>query len=168
MMEGVMVSLVQGVKEKLRGIGSETVAKQLQVKVKEMIADILIDNVVEKFQDWVRGYKHYYYFVFFLLLFLGGCYCCCCGCAAVRGGRRRGKGAGKTMKAPGGSLGRRKNDPLYRIGLSLFTATSAVVTEHEQNDRRKIRRDSLHLLDLLLFVLLWLLLELSSCIHGTR
>nr|GMD18341.1 SAM and SH3 domain-containing protein [Ipomoea batatas] len=104
-MEGVIVSLVEGVKEKIKGMGSETVAKQLQVKVKEMIADILIDNVVEKlrFQDWVvRGYN-YYYFVFFLLLFLGGCYCCCCGCAAVRGGRRRGKGAGKTMKAPGGS-----------------------------------------------------------------
>nr|GMD16864.1 SAM and SH3 domain-containing protein [Ipomoea batatas] len=73
-------------------MGSETMAKQVQVKVKEMIADILIDNVVEKFQDWVRGYKHYYYFVFFILLFLGGCCYCCCG-----------KGAGKTMKAPGGS-----------------------------------------------------------------
>nr|GMC51398.1 hypothetical protein Iba_chr01cCG5870 [Ipomoea batatas] len=61
------------------------------------------------------------------------------------------------------------------IGLSLLhrkTATSAVVTEHEQNDRRKIRRVILsifwNLPTVLVLYNFGFLLELSSCIHGTR
>lgn len=94
---------MEGVKEKLKGMGSETmmkVMKQLQVKVKEMIADILIGNVVEKlkFQDWVLGYKHYFIVLgSVFLLFLGCCYCCY-GCAGSGG--HRGKPA-RMMKAPG-------------------------------------------------------------------